>query len=54
VLKKNGFIEPEYKYRTWELEKRIRVRGVWYKVKISDAENEEIPEVRYEFNKESN
>ncbi|MCL2768192.1 MAG: hypothetical protein FWE49_05660, partial [Synergistaceae bacterium] len=52
TLKKNGFTETEYTYRNWELEKRVRIGGVWYKVTIYDAGNYEIPDVRYEFRKE--
>ena len=53
LLKQNGFTEPESTYRKWELEKRIRIGGVWYIVTIYDYENDEIPEVRYEFREES-
>ena len=52
VLKQNGFAETKDTYRIWELEKRVRIGGVWYKVTIYDAGNDEIPDVRYEFREE--
>ena len=54
LLKQNGFAEPESSYRKWELEKRVRIGGVWYKVTVYDYENDEVPEVRYEFHEDSN
>ena len=53
VLKQNGFTEPENTYRAWELEKRVRIGGVWYIVTVYDNGNNEMPEVRYEFREES-
>ncbi|MCL1876329.1 MAG: hypothetical protein FWF87_08750 [Synergistaceae bacterium] len=53
VLKKNGFTEPEYARENWELEKRLRIGGVWYKVTIYDTGNGEIPEVSFTFSEEN-
>ena len=53
VLKKSGFTEPEYMGEKWELEKRLRVGGVWCRVTISDHGGNEIPEVSYSFREES-
>jgi hypothetical protein len=54
VLRQNGFSAPEHTGKRWELEKRLRVGGVWYRVTISDYGGDEIPEVQYMFREESN
>ena len=53
VLRRNGFTKPKYAGEMWELEKRFRIDGVWYKVTISDIGNGEIPEAGYTFREDS-
>jgi hypothetical protein len=54
VLKNNGFTEPEYKRDALNLEKRLRIGGVWYKLTISDDGGYELSEVLYVFRKDEN
>jgi hypothetical protein len=49
TLRRAGFITAEYPSGAWELEKEIRLDGVRYRVSVTDIENEEIPEIRYQF-----
>ena len=53
MLRQKGIKEPEFAGEMWELEKRFRIDGVRYKVTISDAGNDEIPEVAYAFREDS-
>jgi hypothetical protein len=53
LLRQNGFTDPEYSGDIWELEKLIRVGGARYRVRISDTDNNEIPEVAYSFREEA-
>ncbi|MCL2549226.1 MAG: hypothetical protein FWE76_08690, partial [Symbiobacteriaceae bacterium] len=48
-LVKAGFMLPEYSYNDLSVVNFLRIANEWYKVTVTDRENEEIPELAYEF-----
>ena len=51
LLRKNGFTKPEYSdEERWELEKRLKIiDGAWCLLTVGNTDNEDIPELDFNF-----